>query len=372
MDPSTERHRPSHVRTLGGNEPEHKLGAAAILERKQIAVLGRLAELRQKGWDNNELDSHFATQRRVADSGSSDNEQYWYQTMQSVLNELDRSSHFIPHSETFEFLDVGCAPGGFSGCVLKRAPRASGTGISLPVPLGGHRFVLEREYSPRCHLIEHDILRYNLGVETPILHNVLSQDLVPLPEDFFARFALVMLDGHALRTYSLPIVTDSDGEIRAAHQAYRDALLIGQFIIGLSSVQPGDTIVVKLTHVECFPTAHLIYLLDTISESLVLHKPRKVHTNRGTFYAIAKGVGSGDHAEIMARYLVGLRSLWSELRCGGPYGTGKYLITTDLDFVVTADAILDDYLGRLVKLGHDVWSTQAYGLRQFLKKKGIR
>ncbi|KAI0666909.1 hypothetical protein C8Q78DRAFT_1072230 [Trametes maxima] len=324
-----------------------------------------------KGWDNDELDSHFSNQRQVADSSSSKNERYWYRTMQDVLNELDRTSHLIPHCKTFEFIDIGCAPGGFSGYVLKRAPQASGVGISLPVSLGGHQFVLEREYSPRYHLIEQDILRYNLGIGAPILHDPLSQDLVSFPEDFFGRFALVLLDGHALRTYPLPIVADSDGEVHAAHQAYRDALLIGQFIIGLSSVQPGGTVVVKLTHVECFPTAHLIYLLDTICDSLVLHKPRKVHTNRGTFYAIAKGVGSGDRAEIMSQYLVGLRSLWREMRSGGPHGTGKYLVTTDLDFVVTADTILDDYLGRLVKLGREVWSTQVYGLRQFFKKKGI-
>lgn len=216
--------------------------------------------------------------------------------------------------------------------------------------MGGYEFSLERrlQLRQRYRLIEQDIMTYDL-------HMTDAGTAQPFPEDLCARFALVILDGHALRTYSAP--GDTPDDPRLAQAVYRDALLIGQFIIGLLAVRMGGTVVVKLSHLECSPAAHLVYLLDAISDTLVLHKPAIMHSNRGTFYAVAKGVGNGQHADMKDVYLDGLRDLWRELRYGGVGGKGRYLLNTDLDFVVTADAILEDYLDRLVELGRGVWWT---------------
>ncbi|KAI0675089.1 hypothetical protein C8Q78DRAFT_965721 [Trametes maxima] len=349
-------------------EPPHRLGAAALLERREVRELRELEGLRLKGWDVDELNGHFKAQRESADRASQASDVYWYKTMKGVLAELDDATHFIPSSGPLQFLDVGCSPGGFSACVLLRADQALGVGLSLPMSKGGYNFTLERWYRRRYHLIEQDIALYDLGVPT---HNTSSSGL-RFPDEYHNHFDLVILDAHALRSYPLPTHVASEDE-RLARGAYRDALLIAQFIIALSSVQPGGTIVTRLSHVECFPAAHLVYLLDTISDTLVLHKPRIVHSNRGTFYAIAKGVGEGRHAATMARYLDGLRNLWSsEFRNGGPTGTGRWLFPTDLDFVITADGILEDYLDRLIDLGRGIWATQGNGLRYFFRKKGIQ
>ncbi|OSD00107.1 hypothetical protein PYCCODRAFT_1437664 [Trametes coccinea BRFM310] len=360
------------------DDPANKLGIDPILERRDVPELRELKNLRLKGWQEEELNEHFSAQRKYSDTRSSSYNQstYWVKTMRNVLQELDRVGRFVPYisrDSQFEFLDVGCAPGGFSTYVLSKNVRSAGIGISLPVNAHGHLLAIDAKLRERYQYIEQDVLGYDLSPDsaerTPDGLNSLGK---PFPEEYRCRFPLVMLDGHALRTYPSNAVTPE--EIKLAHANYRDALLIGQLIIAFMSTRAGknDTIVVKLSHAECFPTAHLIYLLDTASSSLLLHKPRWTHSNRGTFYAIAKGVGGGTRRATMERYLEGLQALWHDLRFGGAEKQGKYLVTTDLDFIVTADTILDEYLDRLIELSLSVWSTQADGLRHFFQRKGIQ
>ncbi|EIW58880.1 uncharacterized protein TRAVEDRAFT_20749 [Trametes versicolor FP-101664 SS1] len=297
----------SSAHVFSDEDPVHKLGAAAILVHRHVEELEELIELRKKGWTESDLNNHFKTTRRIADEQNDRQTQYWYKAMKPVMSELDDAARFIPTFGNFEFLDIGCSPGGFSARVLEKNRYASGVGISLPPSMGGYEFSLERrlQLRQRYRLIEQDIMTYDL-------HMTDAGTAQPFPKDLCARFALVILDGHALRTYSAP--GDTPDDPRLAQAVYRDALLIGQFIIGLLAVRMGGTVVVKLSHLECSPAAHLVYLLDAISDTLVLHKPAIMHSNRGTFYAVAKGVGHGQHADMKDVYLDGLRDLWRELR----------------------------------------------------------
>ncbi|KAH9846210.1 hypothetical protein C2E23DRAFT_853997 [Lenzites betulinus] len=351
----------------------HKLDAAAILARRPVASLQELMALKSKGWEVDELNNHFAHQRRSADSSRQQVNSYWYKTMQRVMGELDDAArHVVPSSGDLAFLDVGCAPGGFSRYILGKNTSASGIGISLPVALGGHDCFLEKYLLSRFKYVEQDVLLYDL-------HEDSSADAFLAALE--ASFDLVIIDAHALRTYTAALDTDAiaaadpDPDAHAArksaHTAYRGALLIGQIIIALTTVSTGGTVVAKLSHADSFPAAQLIYLFDVLSDSLLLHKPRVAHTNRSTFYAIAKGVGQGRGADMKLAYLAGLRTLWRELRFGGPDGSGRILDPNDLDFVVTAETMLEDYVDRLVELGDGVWRTQVEGLQSFFRKKGI-
>ena len=223
---------------------------------------------------------------------------------------------------------------------------------------------------PRYELIEKDILEYDLGP----LNSVGTFDASrKLPGKFLGRFPLVFMDAHPLRTYHHPRLTElTQDEWGAAHKAYRSSLPIAELIIGLESVTPGGTIITRLSHVECFPAAPFLYLLDQLSEKLVLHKPRTMHANRGTCYVVAKGVGGVRRAKTRQLYLAGLRKLLVELRQGGPDGCGRMIVPGDLDFIVTEDKILDEYLDRLIKLSRGVWATQVEGLSHLFRKKGIQ
>ncbi|KAI0666910.1 hypothetical protein C8Q78DRAFT_994630 [Trametes maxima] len=348
-----------------------------ILERCAVPELRKLRKLRAGGWKEELLDDHFDSQRRTADVPPIKVQYIWYHGSANVLRELDSVAGFIQPSGCFEFLDIGCAPGGFSRHVLQRNPSARGLGVSLPESRGGHAFFLEPTYLDRYEYVQQDLLEYDLSSADDTGAAVKGPLGAPLPSSFHDRFSLVMLDGHALRTYHVPdpIVSDVP-QPQNVRGAYSSILLIAQLIIALTSVNPGGTIVVTLSRIEAFPAAHIVFLLDAISDTVVVHKPRTMHAIRGSFYAIGKGVGSSEeHAALKGRYLEALKTLWGELKYGGTGGGARALRANDLDFVVTAEDILDfegEYLGRLVELGRDVWETQANALQQFFRRKGMK
>nr|VWO98130.1 Uncharacterized protein [Ganoderma boninense] len=360
--------------SLGSTEVLHPvsvLSAAAILARRDVPELRALVSARKKGWNEESLDDHFKWQRNVADNPDDTVAFTWFRMMKKVLKEVDFASPgCIPAIKPIEFLDVACSPGGFSSYVLGKNKRARGIGISLPESKGGHAFLLEHEYMSRYEFIEKDILEYDLE---PLDVGGTFDTARKFPGKLLGRFPLVFMDGHALRTYQHPRLTElAQDEWRAAHGSYRSSLLIAQLIIGLESVTPGGTIITRLSHVECFPSAVILYLLDQLSEKLVLHKPRAMHMSRGTCYVVAKGVGGVRCAKARRLYLAGLRKLLLELRHDGPDGHGRMLAPGDLDFIATTDTILDEYLDRLIKLARGVWATQVEGLNHLFRKKGIQ
>ncbi|TFK82852.1 hypothetical protein K466DRAFT_499555 [Polyporus arcularius HHB13444] len=359
---------PAHIDTT------HRLGAVAILGRRSVPELQELVALRSKGWDDDHLDYYFKTLRKISDSPTKQAKQTWFKNMRNIMAELDSAANFVRSSTNITFLDVGCAPGGFSSYILQKVRSASGVGISLPEGMGGHPFLLENHLRSRYTHLQEDILRYDWSPVSP--SGVSDRPRRRLRDTLIGHFPIVILDGHALRTYQDPSITTLDAEadlLKAAHGSYRDRLLIAQLIIALESVAPGGTIVTRLSHIECFPAAQLLYLLDSISDEVVLHKPQTMHTTRGTSYVIAKRVFCSKHASKREQYLLGLQALWSQLQQGGPHeGVGRMLVDGDLDFIVSAEAILESYVDRLVELGRQTWWTQAEGLRRLFNKRGIQ
>nr|VWP02183.1 3-phosphoshikimate 1-carboxyvinyltransferase (EC (5-enolpyruvylshikimate-3-phosphate synthase) (EPSP synthase) (EPSPS) [Ganoderma boninense] len=375
---------------------DENAAALTILKARHVPELAELHELRRKGWRDAGLDGHFQTQRKVADQSTHASEVFWFEMMKKGMKEIDDAVSVLPSQGTpFEFLDIwsvsllllqssisdhlstssrppmvsSCCPGGFSSFTLNKKRLTKGVGLSLPASSGGHSFMLENYLRPRYQLIEKDILEYNLAPNvpgTPFLTDM-------LPDALLERFQLVFIDGHALRTYaSLPVQGKLD-DAREAHVVYRDSLHIAHLIIALECVRPGGTISTRLSHPEAFPASHILYFLDQLSDELAVYKPRTMHTYRGTFYVVAKGVCRRTPAltELKARYLTGLQQLWSALRWGGPSGRGRRMSSDDLDFIVSTEEILGRYLDRLIELGRPVWRTQAQGLHRFFAKKGI-
>lgn len=268
-----------------------------------------------------------------------------------------------------------CAPGGFSSYILRKNQMAKGTGISLSEAAGGHPLLLEPYLRNQYKHLQVDILGYDWSPASPAAFT--GGQRTRFPDKFIRRFPIVILDGHALRTYGHDpsiISPDADADVlKAAHGAYRDRLLITQLIIALEAVSRGGTIVMRLSHIECFPAAPLLYLLDKISDDVVLYKPQKMHKTRGTSYVIAKGVCRSDkNLRKSTYYLRRLKALWENLQQDGPYyGVGRMLVEGDLDFIASAEVILDEYVDRLVELGRQTWMTQVDGLRVLFKRRSI-
>ncbi|OSD00108.1 hypothetical protein PYCCODRAFT_1371726 [Trametes coccinea BRFM310] len=350
---------------------ESKLNSSAVLSRCEVEELRELRRLRARGWTEDGLDKHFVSQRQSADEPPVQSQHYWYREMANVMAGLNTVADFIPKCGSLNFLDLGCAPGGFSLHVLRTNPEAKGVGLSLSKSQGGHAFLLDESYQSRFEHKEQDLLEYDLLPET--CHAVESPRIT-LPTAFLSHFDLVIIDGHPLRTYRP--ANPSNPDPSATTKPYGFALLLTQLISALCSVRPGGTIVAKMFHIECYPAAHLIYLLDIISDSLMVHKPSRIHATRASFYVVAKGVArEPERARLMEQYLDGLKALWHDLECGGSARAACSAKShyEDLDFIVKSEDILDmdGYLPRLIELGRPVWGTQAKALRQFFNRKGL-
>ena len=297
-----------------------------------------------------------------------------------------------------------CAPGGFSTYILDKNPLAHGVGVTLPLASGGHPTQLAPRHRKRYEFVYKDILRYDLlpshgaGLPARDAATAHAHMLQPIPEAWKRHFGLVLLDAHPLRTYRRAGPPSPEHEPEGpppeggpsreedpahAHTIYSGALFIAQLALALETLAPGGTLVLKLTHLEKFPAAHVLFLLDSISASLVVRKSHTTHTVRGTFYAVARGVcgpspgsrsSSGERGAegLRSWYVAGLRALWAELWLGGEDGQGRRKRFDDLDFVVTTEMLLDAYVDRLVEFGRDVWATQVAGLRDLFRRKGVR
>lgn len=329
----------------------------AILQ-KGCPELQRLRELQTLGWQDEGLDEDYARQRKVADDAAPEFNLACFLGMKKVMKEIDAHvSWMIPRKRQFHFLDLGCCPGGFSSYTLAKNRMATGVGISLPVEQGGHAFLLEDRFSSRYDMYFGDLTSYQLGPST-IDHPRLSE--LPAATKT-SRFDLVFLGGNRLRTQI--------SEYNAPWDV--DCLLVSQLVIALQAVTIGGTLMFKLTHPDRLVTAKILYLLDMLAERLVAYKPRSMHQRKGSFYAVALGVGRGVESDRLPEVLHALKELWVEMTFGGEEGKGRFLLWGDLDFAVTTEELHRAYLDRLIELGRGVWDAQAQALHAWFKKKGV-
>lgn len=96
-----------------------------------------------------------------------------------------------------------------------------------------------------------------------------------------------------------------------------------------------------------------------------------MHSNRGTFYMVAKGIGRGREGARIPGIVLALRKLWFELTFGGGGGTGRHMAPDDLDFVISMDGIVNSHLDWLTQMGTPLWSVQKQALQVLYRRKGI-
>ncbi|KAG8924559.1 hypothetical protein FRC00_005007 [Tulasnella sp. 408] len=272
---STTAQRPQPVPlTFTEEDPYEKL-ATTIIEAG-CKVLAELHELYRKGWKDSTLDAHFQNWRNISAQPSNyGTATSWLKTYCRSMHEMNRRMQFIPDGP-LNFLDLGCAPGGYSKCILETNPKATGTGVCLPVDDGGHLFMLPKYLQDRYTVHYADMTKYNLR------NGEGKGYTYAYPPPFRpASFDLVVADGHPLHTREF--------NARVPH-----VLVITQLIIAVNAVKEGGTIFIKLSKFTSFNTASILYLLDSICSSMETIKPRTVHGNRGTFYTIVRGVQRGE------------------------------------------------------------------------------
>lgn len=127
-------------------------------------------------------------------------------------------------------------------------------------------------------------------------------------------------------------------------------------------------IIVKLPLPHKPIAAQILYMFNAISSRLLRWKPTVLHANRGTFYAVADGVGGDFTGILLSNYVRELQNLWFSLMYGGEDGAGRSMTIEDLDFIVPVDLIIDHHLDWLAKFGNPLWHVQANALERLYKK----
>ncbi|KAF9557358.1 hypothetical protein CPC08DRAFT_668740 [Agrocybe pediades] len=325
---------------------------ARSLIQSGATVLLDLLEIQSKGWKDESISRHFSKQRETADNASEQVNMAWSWRTKKLLEEIDHGVRCIPRREV-NFLDLGCSPGGFSSYVLAQNHLSTGCGISLPVADGGHEFCLENPLRSRYTLFSANMTYYALAPAA-----IGNPRFFPLPAEVASRnFDIVLLDGHQLRTQTGSLPWD------------RDRLLISQIIIAMQAIKVGGTIIMKLSLPHKVIPAKIAYMFKTISGNIQRWKPRTMHANRGTFYLVARRVGSVDQGERNRdMFSHALRQLWSELTFGGENRAGRFMVPRDLDFAVTTDELVENNVGWLVKFGIPLWEVQKMSLRKLVGK----
>ncbi|KAG8936044.1 hypothetical protein FRC02_004957 [Tulasnella sp. 418] len=348
---------------LNGGEDGGSRPLKDFIVSSGCTVLEDLLELKRRGWDaGTRLDAHFTKLRqRSAISSSRGDERFWIRKMYSSMAEMDSALGLIPRLKPFRFLDLGCAPGGYSTYILEKCINSTGVGITLPVEDGGHVFAMSEKYlQDRYEVHYQDLTTYDAAAPSRV-----AKDDSPLPFPKHS-FDFVILDGHPLwsRQYDW-------------NTAW--VLLVSQLLIVLHAVKAGGSLFVKLDRPESPFGARFMYLLDSISTTMKTIKPNTVHGNRGTFYALARGVRLDEQTERFIQTLQDLRMKYElagepmdrrgldSVRLDGFQG----LPQSALDSIVPLGLIKTVWLPRLIELGTPVWKVQKEHLTVFLRKKKV-
>ncbi|KAI0683732.1 hypothetical protein BC835DRAFT_1515545 [Cytidiella melzeri] len=322
----------------------------AVLSTASVGdpTLRKLDRYRKRYLEQPQNIAQRAHQQRLADNASNDSalQQNWFQSMKEAFREMDDVFKLTDSPHGFQFLDVGCCPGGFASSILEANPRVTGTGLSLEVFKGGHEFLLEDQYQIRFELFWGDINKYQLGYRP--IHNHVPLPISPVNRP--SGFALILLDGHPLRT-----AVDA-GQATSHVHSIGDRLLISQLIIGLTTVTRGGTIIVKLSRPERLITSQLMWMFDMFAHDVRTWKPVCIHATRGTFYLIARGMGYGELAQHAGMYdgvLLRFKELWDKMA-----SSGRRLLEHDLDFIVQRATLEGSYARRLRQLSAHLWAVQ--------------
>lgn len=276
--------------------------------------------------------------------------------MQEIGEEMYRLTGAlrISGSNKPTILDMCMAPGGFLVTALDKNPGACALALSLPISQGGHKVLLPESPDLTVDFLDITMLAADMGVTDIPADHPDADNILPQRFDPCQLFDLVLCDGQVLRTH-----------VRAAYREMREArrLTVTQLAIGLEHVRNGGTMIVLLHKLEAKDNVSLLYTFSKFS-SIKLFKPKRHHAKRSSFYMIATDIQSQHFEALMA--VEEWKRQWRVATLGTDEEYVKVFGTARLD----VEKLLEGFGDELVRLGREVWSTQATALRKapFMKK----
>jgi len=211
------------------------------------------------------------------------------------MQELFENSHkfkldeFLPSLSDLRFLDIACAPGGFSQYLLDHFPTSQGYGITLPEALGGFPIHVEAYPPSRFKLCHFDLLSHPMHTN-PTLDvqiNLVIGDAQYLPRTQEAI--------HEYRGRKAGTVTGG-----------RLALLLKEFVLGLQVLQEGGVFIFRFVVWERVHSniIRLFFLCFDLFDSVKPFKSEYQHTADCTFYAVCSGFRRNKYTQLDVKTLL--------------------------------------------------------------------
>ncbi|CAE6473951.1 unnamed protein product [Rhizoctonia solani] len=326
----------------------------ALVARSDCDILAELIVLREQGTESKNIDQHFEKEREKV-RNADHNERSFAIAFQNAMENMNQAV-WIPR--TNNFLDLGCAPGGFAQYLLQKNKRAHGIGISLPCSQGGYGFgVTDWGYLARYKLHWVDLTSFDLAPSIPKPISS-SHSYPPLPFKSSSR-DLVVCDAQW--------VFNPDNLNRSWNWT---RLIISQLLIALRAVSPGGSILIRLSCVERTLTGRILLALCRISDLVRTVKSTQFQTIRSYFYVLAQRVHP--QSDECKSLISALEQLWYTMTFEGESGYGRDIRAEDEELITTDEEMLSENgLLTIIQLGTPIWEIQYDALCYFLAKRGV-
>lgn len=258
-------------------------------------------------------------------------------------------------------LDMCMAPGTYLAKALERNPSAHAVASALPPSRGGLVPIVSESDTVKIHLLDITMLAADMGItpdEVPPSH----PDAASFPHSRYLEDGrdtdLVPCDGAIRRTHE-----------RAEYHFHRGSRrpLLTQLVLGLGHLRPGGTMAVLLHKFERANTNRVLRDFNRFAH-VVLFKPRSGHAKRSTFYMIASAIWSAGTEALDA--VAGWKREWKIATLGTDEEWRADYSRVTSSGGLGIEGVLEEFGPALVKLGQNVWRTQADALKgaSFMKK----
>ena len=181
------------------------------------------------------------------------------------------------------FLDLGCAPGGFSKWMMERNRDAEGLGITL-APKDHGLGVSTHDWDPSLRTQYH-ILQRDLTSSIPEIVGMSGEGQL----DLVIAGAMYRDENTAQTTSSTPSEGGSpETSSPPVPPSLRNLLTLSQLIIILHTLRPGGSLIM-VSSLKPFPiTLALLFLLRNLFEDITPTKGKKLHRDRSSYYLVCR------------------------------------------------------------------------------------
>lgn len=320
-------------------------------------VVQELAELRRKGWQDEETHRKFQKERERSKAADDEAKRQFLNMNARILQHMDAETNILSILNEVVgraplVLDLGMAPGGFSMAVLWRNNTANIRGISLPSSQGGHEIMLRKDTCKgvRIKFLDVTMLAAEMGVaDIPPSHPDAAAFSAERPF-LNDQFDLAFCGAQVLHTQP---------RLDYRQLCERSRLRTSQLVLAMQRLRPGGTLMILLNRADSWDTARILADIDKFSDSLTLFKPHpKPYAKRSAFYAVARGVNPDCAAAKSA-----VEKWKREWRAATLEGI-EALKEVDAVTPEEVDKFIAEFGPRVLELGARVWRIQADALKK--------